>query len=115
MKEDVQVLKEDVQVLKEDVQVLKEDVDGLKKDMTGLKKEVTCLKKDMDEVKHRVKKIEVTLETNVLPRLGDIEACYTSTFERYRTSVEEHEAMKRDISVLQCVVMQHSEALHKIS
>jgi mediator of RNA polymerase II transcription subunit 25 len=90
LKEDVQVLKEDVQVLKEDVQVLKEDVADLK---------------------IRVKKIELTQETQILPQLNTIQECYISTYNRYKTSVDDYEEMKLDISVLKNVVAQHSEKL----
>ncbi len=97
LKEDVQVLKEDVQVLKEDVQVLKEDVQVLKEDVADLK--------------IRVKKIELTQETQILPQLNTIQECYISTYNRYKTSVDDYEEMKLDISVLKNVVAQHSEKL----
>lgn len=45
----------------------------------------------------------------------NIEACYTSTYDRYKTSVEDHETMKEDISNLKQVVAKHSEQLQKIS
>ena len=94
LKEDVQVLKEDVQVLKEDVQVLKEDVADLK---------------------IRVKKIELTQEMQILPQLNTIQECYISTYNRYKTSVDDYEEMKLDISVLKNVVAQHSEKLQVLA
>ena len=101
MKSDISGLKGDVQVLKDDVQVLKDDVQ--------------VLKDDMQEVKGRVKKIELTQENVILPRLQNIEACYTSTYDRYKESVEDHEEMKQDISILKKVVAEHSEKLQRIS
>ncbi len=101
LKEDVQVLKEDVQVLKEDVQVLKEDVQVLKEDVADLK--------------IRVKKIELTQETQILPQLNTIQECYISTYNRYKTSVDDYEEMKLDISVLKNVVAQHSEKLQVLA
>lgn len=100
LREDVQELKGDVQVLKEDVQELKENVQNLEK--------------DMQDVKFRVKKIELTQENEILPRLNTIESCYTTTYDRYRDSVGEHETMKQDISVIKKVVAEHSEKLQKI-
>ncbi len=88
------MLKEDVQVLKEDVQVLKEDVADLK---------------------IRVKKIELTQETQILPQLNTIQECYISTYNRYKTSVDDYEEMKLDISVLKNVVAQHSEKLQVLA
>ena len=73
------------------------------------------LRQDVKEIRESVKKVELTQENVVLPRLQNIEACYTSTFERYKTSVEDHEQMKDDISLVKQVVMEHSEKLQKIS
>lgn len=72
----------------------------------------------MDEklkpVNERLKKIEFNQENNILPRLQNIEACYTSTFNRYSTGIEELEALKKDVSILKKVVLEHSEKLKKI-
>lgn len=108
IKSDIKEMKSDISGLKGDVQVLKDDVQVLK----GV---VQVLKDDMQEVKGRVKKIELTQENVILPRLQNIEACYTSTYDRYKESVEDHEEMKQDISILKKVVAEHSEKLQRIS
>lgn len=108
-------IREDVQGLKQDVRELKQDVQGLKQDVKGLKQDVKELKQDVADLKVRVKKIELTQENEILPRLNTIESCYTSTYERYRDSVEEHEAMKQDITVIKNVLMEHSEKLNKLA
>ena len=108
IKSDIKEMKSDISGLKGDVQVLKDDVQVLKGD-------VQVLKDDMQEVKGRVKKIELTQENVILPRLQNIEACYTSTYDRYKESVEDHEEMKQDISILKKVVAEHSEKLQRIS
>ncbi len=41
----------------------------------------------------RTKNIELLLESDVLPRLQNIEACYTSTYRRYANGVNQIEAM----------------------
>ena len=38
------------------------------------------LKKDIKEIKSRVKNIELTQETKILPQLNTIESCFTDTF-----------------------------------
>ncbi len=111
IKGEIRDLKEDVQVLKEDVQVLKEDVQVLKEDVQVLKEDVQVLKEDVADLKIRVKKIELTQETQILPQLNTIQECYISTYNRYKTSVDDYEEMKLDISVLKNVVAQHSEKL----
>ena len=69
----------------------------------------------MQETKERVKKVELTLENKVLPRLNTIEACYISTFNRYKEHVETYDSMKQDIHVIKKVVMEHSERLQKLA
>ncbi len=73
------------------------------------------LKEDVSDLKIRVKKIELTQETQILPQLNTIQACYTSTYERYKVSVDDYETMKQDISVLKNVVEQHSEKLQLLA
>lgn len=73
------------------------------------------LRQDVKEIRESVKKVELTQENVVLSRLQNTEACYISTFDRYKTSVEDHEQMKDDISLIKQVVMEHSEKLQKIS
>ena len=111
----IQEMREDIQEIKGDISELKEDVSGLKKDVSGLKKDVAELKEDVSDLKVRVKKIELTQENEILPRLQTIEACYTSTYDRYREQVEEHEEMKQDIAILKEVVTEHSKILQRIS
>ncbi len=70
----------------------------------------------LNPIESRIKRIEVDLlENNVIPRLNTIESCYTSTFDRYKDSVEDYEAIKQDISIMKKVITEHSEKLQRIS
>ena len=70
----------------------------------------------LNPIESRIKRIEVDLlENNVIPRLNTIESCYTSTYDRYKDSVDEYESMKQDIAIIKKVVAEHSEKLQKIS
>lgn len=73
------------------------------------------LDKKLKPVNDRLKKIELTQENDILPRLQNIEACYTSTFKRYQTGVEQIEGMQTDIDVMKKVIAEHSEKFKKIS
>jgi hypothetical protein len=73
------------------------------------------IKDDIQEIKTRVKKIEITQENEILPRLNTIESCYTSTFDRYKDSVDDYESMKQDIAIIKKVVAEHSEKLQKLA
>lgn len=73
------------------------------------------IREDIQEIKTRVKKIEITQENEILPRLNTIESCYTSTYDKYKNDVETYEAIKQDISIIKKVVTEHSEKLQKLA
>lgn len=73
------------------------------------------IKEDIQEIKTRVKKIEIIQENEILPRLNTIESCYTSTYDRYKDDVDTYESMKQDISIIKKVVAEHSEKLQKLA
>lgn len=73
------------------------------------------LDKKLKPVNERLKKIELTQENDLLPRLQNIESCYTSTYKRYQTGIEQIEAMQADIDVMKSVIREHTEKLQKIS
>lgn len=76
----------------------------------------TKLDAKLKPIENRLKRIEVDLlENNVIPRLNTIDACYTSTYDRYKNSVEDYEAMKQDISIIKKVVSEHSQKLQKLA
>ncbi len=73
------------------------------------------IREDIQEMKSRVKKIEIMQENELLPRLSTIESCYTSTYDRYKDNVETYESMKQDISIIKKVVAEHSEKFYKLA
>ena len=73
------------------------------------------LDEKLEPINTRLKRLEMTVEHDVVPRLQNIEACYITTFERYQKSVDDYEGMKQDIEVLKMVVESHSEKLQQIS
>ena len=122
MKSDIAELKNDVAVLKNDMTEVKNDVAVLKHEMSEMKNDVAVLKNDMVrlennvvEISTRLKRVELNQENIILPRLETIEACYTSTYERYKNSVEDYDTLKQDMSVVKKVVAEHSKKLQMIS
>lgn len=87
----------------------------ISKMLDPIREDITEMRQDLTDIKNRVKRIELTQENRILPRLNTIEACYTSTFDRYKDSVEDYEAMKQDISIIKKVVSEHSEKLQKLA
>lgn len=73
------------------------------------------IRNDVQDIKERVKKIELTQENVIIPRLNTIESCYTSTFDRYKDNVDTYESMRQDLSVVKKVVTEHSEKLQKLA
>ncbi len=73
------------------------------------------LDKKLKPISDRLKKIELTQENDILPRLQNLEACYTSTYRRYQTGVEQIDAMQADIDVMKSVIREHSEKLQKLA
>ena len=70
-----------------------------------------CLSNKIDGVEMRVNNIMLRLENIIEPRLNNIESCYTSTYDKYRDSVEKMESFEMNIEVLQSVVKEYGVKL----
>lgn len=75
----------------------------------------TKLKSNLAPIENRLTNIELTLENNILPRLQNIESCYTSTYKRYQSGANQIEAMQMDIEVMKKVIAEHSEKIQKLT
>ena len=71
--------------------------------------------KKLQPLKEDIQFLRLQNENDILPRLQNIEACYTSTYNRYKNGISQIDAMQADIDVLKKVVSEHSEKLQKIS
>lgn len=80
-----------------------------------IRSDISEIKEDVSELQTRLKKVELTQELEILPRLRTIEACYTSTYDRYKTNVDGYDKLREDMNVMQKVVAEHSEKLKMIS
>lgn len=69
----------------------------------------------MQPMEKRIKGIEILLENDMLPRLQNIESCYTSTYRRYQGSIEDLEALKSDVDIMKKVITEHSQKLQKLA
>lgn len=69
------------------------------------------LDQKIDHVDQKVERIELLLENNVIPRLQQIESCYTDTYDRYVVGVEKIDAIEADVDVIKRVVQEHSKKL----
>ena len=73
------------------------------------------LDKKLQPIESRTKRIELLLENDILPRMQNIESCYTSKYRRYQSGSEQIDAMKDDIDIMKKVITEHSGMLQKIS
>ena len=63
----------------------------------------------------RLTNIELILENNIVPRLQNIESCYTSTYDRYRNGADQIEQLQADMDIVKQMLREHGEKLRKIS
>lgn len=75
----------------------------------------TMMDKKLQPIKDDIQFLKLQNETEILPRLQEIDSCYTSTFNRYKSGITQIEAMQTDIDILKKVVSEHNEKLQKIS
>ena len=90
--------------------------------MTAMEGRMTVMEGRMTAVEDRMTineghmlKVELLLENDMLPRLQNIEACYTSTYRRYQFRTEQIDTMQEDVNVLKKVVQEHSEMLLRLA
>lgn len=73
------------------------------------------LDKKLQPIKEDIQFLKLQNENDILPRLQNIEACYTSTYNRYKSGVSQIEAMQADIEVMKSVIREHSEKLQRLA
>lgn len=70
--------------------------------------------KKIQPVNEGIKQINIRLENDVMPRLQNIEACYTSTYNRYAAGSGQIEAMAMDMELMKKVITEHSVTLQQM-
>ena len=106
--------------LKAEIQPIKNEIQSVK---TELHAEIQSVKAELQteiqsvkaELQAEIHQINLFLENVVMPRLNTIEDCYTSTYIRYKDSVEGYEAMQADNEIIKSVLAEHSEKLQKLA
>ena len=92
---------------------LDERLKPIEHELKSLKAEVDGLKKEVDTLKTEIHQIKLFQENIIMPRLNDIEACYTSTYQRYKDHADRMEQTYEDVALLKKVVASHSEMLQR--
>lgn len=108
----ITALEEKVERLEVRVTALEEKVERLEVRVTSVENRVTSVESRLSLVEDKLIHIEIELlENNVLPRLITIESCYTSTYRRYVTGINQLDAMQIDIDMMKKTITRHSELL----
>lgn len=95
----------DIKAMKNDIKIIKNEQKSMKNDLRAVKNEVKTLKNELNRVK-------LFQENIIMPRLNDIEACYTSTYDRYKENADRMEQTYEDVTLLKQVAS-HSEKLQR--
>lgn len=101
-------VKDDIAELKEDVNSLNQRVGNLEEGMSSLNRRVGNLETD-------VRRVCLTLETGIEPRLQNIENCYISTYKRYSDGVNKIEELQEDVKLLKGVAAEHGEQINRLA
>ena len=129
MKNDISELKNDMAAIKNKVSVLDTKVAALDAKVAALDNRVTALDAKVAVLDTKVAaldtkvvvldtkvtKIQLDLESDIRPRLQNVEACYIDTYKRYLQDSERMETAFEDIVMLKTVVADHSEKLKYVS
>lgn len=100
--------------LRKDISRLQDDVSDMKVQMRELKEQAIDTGAQVRELDIRLKNIEINQENEILPRLQTIEACYTSTYERYAEGADQIQNTMQDMTLIKKVVTEHSAKLKRI-
>ena len=113
LRAEIQPIKNEMQTLKSEIQHVKSELHAeIQSVKAELQAEIQSVKTELQAEIHQIKLFQ---ENEIMPRLNTIEACYTSTYERYKDSVEGYESLKADNEVMKQVLMEHSDKLRKLA
>lgn len=115
IQKDISDMQNNISGMQNDISNMKSNILKMQDDIIDIKGQIKEIDVRIDRVETKVKQIEINQENEILPRLQNIEACYTSTYDRYARGVEQIENTLQDMSLIKTVVTEHSAKLEKIS
>ena len=102
--------------LKAEIQPIKNEMHSMKVELQGEIQAVKAgLQGKIEDLQAEVHQIKLFQENVIMPQLNTIQSCYTSTYNRYKDSVEGYEALQADNELMKQIIMQHSEQLQKLA
>ena len=82
---------------------------------TSVNERFDAVDKRFTQNEEMLRRVSLIQETEILPRLQNIEDCYLSTYKRYQKSAEQTDAMQVDLDIMKKVLIEHSQKLQQIS
>ena len=122
MRSDIDDMRSDIKNLYDEQRNMRSDINDLRSDIKNLYDEQRNMRTDINDLRSFVQdeaqknlSTRLLLENEVIPRLQNIESCYTTTYSRYANGIQQLDTIQKDVDVLKLVVAEHSEILKKIS
>ena len=142
LKAEIQPIKNEIQNLKGEIQAVKTEIQAVKAELQAeiqavkaeLQAEIQAVRAELQaeiqavraELQAEIQAVRADLQTQILqmklfqenvmmPRLNTIEACYLSTYNRYKDSVEGYDALQADNALMKSIIMEHSDKLQKLA
>lgn len=106
-------IESDIKTIKSDIKVIKNEQKIMKNDLRAVKNEVKTVRAEVKTLKNELQRVKLFQENIIMPRLNEIEACYTSTYDRYKEHADRMERTYDDVAILKQVVTGHSEKLQR--
>lgn len=110
---DIKTMKSDIKVIKNEQKIMKNDLRAVKDEVKTVRDEVKTVRAEVKTLKNELQRVKLFQENIIMPRLNEIEACYTSTYDRYKEHADRMERTYDDVAVLKQVVTGHSEKLQR--
>ncbi len=124
LKAEITPIRNEMQALRSEIQAVKGELQAEIQAVKGeLRAEIYAVKGELQaeiqavkgELQAEIHQIKLFQENIIMPQLNTIQACYTSTYDRYKDSVEGYEALKADNEVMKKVIMEHSDKLKRLA
>ena len=131
LKAEIQPIKNELQSVKAEIQSVKAElqaeIQAVKAELqaeiqavrTELQAEIQAVRTEIQavrtELQAEILQMKLFQENVMMPRLNTIEACYLSTYDKYKNSVEGYEALQADSELMKQVIMEHSAQLQKLT
>ena len=120
LKAEIQPIKNEIQNLKGEIQAVKTEIQAVKAELQAeiqavraeLQAEIQAVRADLQT---QILQMKLFQENVMMPRLNTIEACYLSTYNRYKDSVEGYDALQADNALMKSIIMEHSDKLQKLA